>query len=141
MHDRARNRRPTRHILLVVLAAMLSVGTSVSFTAAGTAPSSVRSSPGLPYRTANGVILQAGTPLPIFAMQAPALSTGGVSKLSQQFSNIYNRQGVVTDSYRNMPRYTVPIMMDNQKGMRLEMQSNPLSICTRPRVLLKGKRT
>ena len=31
-------------------------------------------------------------------------------------------------------------LMDNGKGMRLEMQSNPLSICMRPKVLIQGKR-
>lgn len=40
-----------------------------------------------------------------------------------------------------LPRYAKPIMMPNGKGMSLEMQSNPLSICTRPRTLIKGKRT
>lgn len=39
-----------------------------------------------------------------------------------------------------LPRYAKPILMDNGKGMRLEMQSNPLSICTRPKVLIQGKR-
>lgn len=40
-----------------------------------------------------------------------------------------------------IPRYAKAIPMDNDKGVRLEMQSNPLSYCTRPKVLIKGKRT
>jgi hypothetical protein len=52
--------------------------------------------------------MQAGTPLPIFALRAPTLSAGGVSNLSQQFDSINDRQGALMDSYRGMPRYTAP---------------------------------
>ncbi|PYF05033.1 major capsid protein E [Rhodopseudomonas faecalis] len=38
-----------------------------------------------------------------------------------------------------LPRYAKSIPSDNGKSTRLEMQTNPLSICTRPRVLMRGK--
>lgn len=40
-----------------------------------------------------------------------------------------------------LPRYARQWMMPNNKGVNLEVQSNALSYITRPRVLVKGKRT
>ncbi|KAB2876899.1 MAG: major capsid protein [Bauldia sp.] len=40
-----------------------------------------------------------------------------------------------------LPRYAKAIPMRNDKGMDIEMQSNPLSLCTMPKVLIKAKRT
>jgi hypothetical protein len=40
-----------------------------------------------------------------------------------------------------LPRYAKQYPMPNDKGVFLEMQSNALSYCTRPRVLVKGKTT
>ncbi|UYO50329.1 major capsid protein [Rhodopseudomonas palustris] len=40
-----------------------------------------------------------------------------------------------------LPRYAKSVPSDNGKSTRLEMQTNPLSICTRPRVLMKGTKT
>lgn len=40
-----------------------------------------------------------------------------------------------------LPRYAKQFPMPNDKGVRLEMQSNALSYCTRPGVLVKGKTT
>lgn len=37
-----------------------------------------------------------------------------------------------------LPRYAKAIPMANNKGLDLETQTNPLSICTRPRALFKG---
>ena len=37
-----------------------------------------------------------------------------------------------------LPRYAKAIPFDNDKGVRLEMQMNPLSYCTRPGALLSG---
>lgn len=37
-----------------------------------------------------------------------------------------------------LPRYAKAIPSDNNKSIRLEMQTNPLSICTRPKALLKA---
>jgi hypothetical protein len=39
------------------------------------------------------------------------------------------------------PRYTKQYAWPNDKGLSLEIQSNALSYCSRPRVLIKGKRT
>jgi hypothetical protein len=38
------------------------------------------------------------------------------------------------------PRYAKQIPMDNDKGVRLEVQSNPLSYAVRPNALVQGKR-
>lgn len=40
-----------------------------------------------------------------------------------------------------LPRYAKQFAMPNDKGIMLEMQMNALSYCTRPKALLKGKRT
>jgi hypothetical protein len=40
-----------------------------------------------------------------------------------------------------LPRYGKLIPMRNDKGADIEMQSNPLSLCTMPKVLIKAKRT
>jgi hypothetical protein len=40
-----------------------------------------------------------------------------------------------------LPRYAKLISMKNDKGVDIEMQSNPLSLCTMPKVLIKAKRT
>jgi hypothetical protein len=40
-----------------------------------------------------------------------------------------------------MPRYAKQWPSANGKRIEMESQSNPLSYCTRPKVLLKGKRT
>jgi len=37
-----------------------------------------------------------------------------------------------------LPRYAKAIPSDNNKSVRLEMQTNPLSLCLRPRALVKG---
>lgn len=60
------------------------------------------------YRTANGIVMQAGTPLPVFQFTKPNISSGNTSSLSQLFEGIYARQSVQQDSYLGNPRYTVP---------------------------------
>lgn len=40
-----------------------------------------------------------------------------------------------------LPRYTKQYPMPNDKGIAIEMQTNALSYCTRPRALVKGKKT
>lgn len=40
-----------------------------------------------------------------------------------------------------LPRYVKPVRMDNDKGVRLEVQTNPLSICQKPRALITGTLT
>lgn len=40
-----------------------------------------------------------------------------------------------------LPRYSKQWLAQNGKRVEMESQSNPLSYCTRPKVLLKGKRT
>lgn len=40
-----------------------------------------------------------------------------------------------------LPRYAKQYRFPNDKGVALEMQSNSLSYCTRPKALLKGRRT
>jgi hypothetical protein len=37
-----------------------------------------------------------------------------------------------------LPRYMKQFKMDNDKGRNLEVQTNPLSICTRPQTLLRA---
>jgi hypothetical protein len=37
-----------------------------------------------------------------------------------------------------LPRYAKAIPSDNNKSVRLEMQTNPLSLCLRPRALIKA---
>lgn len=48
---------------------------------------------------------------------------------------------IETVNTRGLPRYAKMIEMRNGKGYEMETQTNPLSICTRPKVLIKGKRT
>lgn len=43
-----------------------------------------------------------------------------------------------TVNTRGLPRYAKQIPDTNDKGIRLELQSNPLPICTRPRTLRRG---
>src|SRR5262245_12408394 len=104
MLDGARNHQLGRRILLLALIALFGLGT-MSSTAASISGSRTASRP---YRTANGIVIQAGSDLPIFSLQAPPISADGAVNLSQQFSSIYERQGGLTDTYRGMPRYTVP---------------------------------
>jgi len=40
-----------------------------------------------------------------------------------------------------LPRYSRQYPAQNGKGVHMEAQANPLSYCTRPKVLIKGKRT
>lgn len=103
MHTDVRNRRRGRYILLLVLIALLGFGTQPSISAPANPDLA-----GRPYVTRNGIVIQAGSQLPLFTMQAPALNGGAVSNLSQLFSNIYARQGTLTDTYRGGVRYTVP---------------------------------
>lgn len=48
---------------------------------------------------------------------------------------------VETVNTNGLPRYSKQWMSPNGKRIEMESQSNPLSYCQRPRVLLKGKRT
>lgn len=43
-----------------------------------------------------------------------------------------------TVNTKGLPRYAKVIEMRNGKGYDLEVQSNPIVVCTRPRVLIKG---
>jgi hypothetical protein len=110
MPDHARPHSAAKRSILLVLIALFGSGAMSSIAAPyGRAPAASESPPATrSYRTANGIIIQAGTPLPIFAMQAPAVNGDGVSNLAQQFSGIYDRQGALTDTYRGGLRYTVP---------------------------------
>lgn len=46
-----------------------------------------------------------------------------------------------TVNTKGLPRYASAEVMDHQKGVSLEAQANPLHLCTRPRVLLRGSAT
>jgi len=48
---------------------------------------------------------------------------------------------IETVNTNGLPRYARQYLSANGKRIELESQSNPLSYCTRPKVLLKGKRT
>ncbi len=62
----------------------------------------------------------------------------GVSELFiTRFAPADYEETVNTDG---LPRYAKQYSMPNGKGRSLEMQSNPLCICTRPKVLRKGVR-
>jgi len=45
---------------------------------------------------------------------------------------------VETVNTLGLPRYAKQIPMRNGKGIELEVQSNPINLCTQPAVLLKG---
>jgi hypothetical protein len=47
---------------------------------------------------------------------------------------------IETVNTRGLPRYAKQWMSPNGKRVEMESQSNPLSYCTRPKVLIKGKR-
>ncbi|MEP7189029.1 MAG: hypothetical protein ABI901_07570, partial [Roseiflexaceae bacterium] len=114
MNDRTRHWALGIRVSMLIVAALFGFGTMSSLAApasgeVGPSRASARS-----FRTANGIIIQAGVPLPIFTMQAPALTGGGVSNLSQLFDNIYARQqGTLTDTYRGRLRYTIPNTLTN----------------------------
>jgi len=60
----------------------------------------------------------------------------GVSELFiTRFAPADYEETVNTDG---LPRYAMQYAMPNNKGRHLEMQSNPLCLCTRPSVLRKG---
>jgi hypothetical protein len=66
----------------------------------------------------------------IFAMGVPGL-----------FRTVYAPADYVeTVNTTGLPRYAKQYPMLNDKGIMLEMQSNPLAYCTRPKTLLLGKR-
>lgn len=48
---------------------------------------------------------------------------------------------VETVNTLGLPRYARQYMMDNGKGVNLDVQMNALSYCTRPKSLIQGKRT
>ncbi|HEY1036659.1 MAG TPA: major capsid protein [Pseudoxanthomonas sp.] len=48
---------------------------------------------------------------------------------------------VETVNTRGLPRYAKQWLSANGKRIEMESQSNPLSYCTRPKALMKGKRT
>ena len=48
---------------------------------------------------------------------------------------------IETVNTKGLPRYAKQYKMQNDKGINLELQSNALSYCTRPKALLMGKRT
>jgi len=48
---------------------------------------------------------------------------------------------VETVNTLGLPLYAKTVPMPNGKGVTIEMQSNPLSICTRPKALLVARRT
>lgn len=66
----------------------------------------------------------------IFPMGAPGL-----------FKTVFGPADYMdTVNTNGLPRYARQRLMDNEKGVHLEMQMNALSYCTRPKVLIKGKR-
>lgn len=67
----------------------------------------------------------------IFPMGAPGL-----------FRTVYGPADYVeTVNTIGLPRYAKQYAMQSGKGVELEMQMNALSYCTRPKTLIKGKRT
>ena len=113
MTDHTRQRTLGSHFMVLIVAALFGLGTMSSLAAPVIDTAAASRATGHAFRTANGIVIQAGIPLPIFAMHAPALSGGGVSNLSQQFSSIYARQGTLTDTYRGGLRYTIPNTVTN----------------------------
>jgi hypothetical protein len=47
---------------------------------------------------------------------------------------------IETVNTKGMPRYAKQYPMPNDKGVNLEVQSNPLCYCVRPNTLVQGKR-
>ncbi len=108
MTDCSRHRTLGSRFRLLIVAALFGLGTLSSAAAPATGEVGPSSATARAFRTANGIVIQAGSPLPIFAMQAPAVNGDGVSNLAQQFDSIYDRQGALTDTYRGGLRFTVP---------------------------------
>jgi len=48
---------------------------------------------------------------------------------------------IETVNTEGFPRYVKQVRMDNDKGIRVEIQSNPLSVCRKPQVLVNGTKT
>lgn len=67
----------------------------------------------------------------IFPMGSPGL-----------FRTVYAPADYIeTVNTNGLPRYAKQYAMPNDKGVHLEVQTNPLSYCTRPKSLILGKRT
>jgi len=96
------------HFLLPIVAVLFGFGPMSSVAAPATGESGPSRASARALQTANGIVIQAGVPLPIFALAAPAVNGDGSVNLAQQFSNIYNRQSSLTDTYRGGLRFTVP---------------------------------
>ncbi len=113
MTDHSRRRRLGSRFLVLIVAALFGIGTMSSLAALATGDVGPSQASARAFRTANNIVIQAGIPLPIFAMHAPVLSGNGVSNLSQQFDNIYASQSTLTDTYRGRLRYTIPNTVTN----------------------------
>jgi len=57
--------------------------------------------------TANGIALQAGTPLPVFRFAPPQVDTATAADLADRFSSVAGKP-VFTDTYQSRVRFTVP---------------------------------
>src|SRR5688572_5462070 len=81
--------------------------------AAARATSIARSSPlqptdhGTLFLTSNGILLQAGNPLPIFQFTAPQIDNATTRSLAGRFEAIVGEKGVLEDRYLRNVRYTV----------------------------------
>ncbi len=84
------------------------------------------------YRGKNGVDAMVHTDkCHVFPMGVPGL-----------FRTVYAPADYIeTVNTVGLPRYSKQWVSPNGKRIEMESQSNPLSYCTRPKVLLKGKRT
>lgn len=108
MTDHSRRRMFGSRFMVLIVAVLLGIATMPSFAAPASGELGPSTATARAFRTANGIGIQAGTPLPIFAMVAPAVNGDGSVNLAQQFDNIYNRQSALTDTYRGGLRFTVP---------------------------------
>ena len=108
MTDHTHYRTLGTRLILLIVAALFGFGTMSSLAAPATGVVVPSRATARAFRTANGIVIQAGAPLPIFAMAAPAVNGDGSVNLAQQFDSIYDRQSALTDTYRGGVRYTVP---------------------------------
>lgn len=114
MTDRTRQRTLGIRVGLLIVAALFGFGNMSSLAAPATGDAGSSHASARAFRTANGITLAAGIPIPIFTMRAPTLTRDGVSYLSQLFGNIYTRnQAKLTDTYRGGLRYTIPNTITN----------------------------
>ena len=74
MTDRTHHRTLGLHFMLLIVAVLFGFGPMSSLAARSTGEVGPSRASAQAFRTANGIVIQAGVPLPLFALAAPAVN-------------------------------------------------------------------